>query len=61
MEKKIICPNCGRKYAGIKNEFGKLCMKCGYEIPPSDELECSIITDNKIRKERLLKILRSML
>ena len=61
MDKKIICPNCGRKLAGDKNFFGKLCMKCGHEIPATDECDFDILSDNKNKKDNLFKVLQSLL
>ena len=61
MDKKIACPNCGRKHACDKNFFGKLCMKCGYEIPPTDECDFYILSDNKSKSKNLFNVLQSLL
>jgi len=42
----IICPGCGKKTIG-PNLFGKLCLRCGYDIPPTDNFELPLVADNK--------------
>jgi len=49
MEKEInyiVCPGCGKKIVG-PNLFGKLCINCGYDIPPTDDFELPLVADNK--------------
>jgi len=53
----IICPGCGAKIIG-SNFFGKLCVKCGYDIPPTDDFKLPLIADNKQKDIEFLRMFK---
>lgn len=55
--KFVICPKCGKKFVGT-NLFGKLCIKCGYYISPTDGFELPIVSDNKKKDKEFLEKFR---
>jgi hypothetical protein len=57
-EEGVTCPSCHKYYKGHTNQYGKVCMVCGFYIEPESEF---INEDIKRKNEESTKKARTSL